>query len=388
MTLNQLRTFLAVAETGSVRAAAQDLVVTQAAVSASLTALQKSLGVVLLEPDGRGLRLTAAGQAYSGYVRRILGLLDEAGRAAAAAADPERGELRIAAVTTAAEQILPGLLSGFRTRYPRLGVRLEAGNRDRVRGLLDRHQVDLVLGGRPEPGWDVEVLAERPHELVVVAAPSLAAGAREAAPGTGPRPDETGPGRNRGGRDRPGRDRRGRQPPAAVAGPPGLAAARAGLGHPGSHRRAADRAGHRPAHPDGGLQRRDPRVGERGPGGHPDLPRRGRRRIGRWPPRPAPGPRHPHAPRLVPGGPGGPPGRAAPGSGPPGRPRHRARRLPAARARRFHEEPGRRPGARRAARPTIKEMLENQRGTLNRQSMGDAAGWQRRTPPPTHRRNP
>jgi DNA-binding transcriptional LysR family regulator len=193
VTLNQLRTFLAVAETGSVRAAAQDLVVTQAAVSASLAALQKSLGVVLLEPDGRGLRLTAAGQAYSGYVRRVLGLLDEAGRAAAAAADPERGELRIAAVTTAAEQILPGLLSGFRTRYPRLGVRLEAGNRDRVRGLLDRYQVDLVLGGRPEPGWDVEVLAERPHELVVVAAPSLAAGAREAAPGPGTGPDETGP---------------------------------------------------------------------------------------------------------------------------------------------------------------------------------------------------
>jgi DNA-binding transcriptional LysR family regulator len=173
VTLNQLRTFLAVAETGSVRAAAQDLVVTQAAVSASLAALQKSLAVALLEPDGRGLRLTAAGEAYTGYVRRVLGLLDEAGRAAAAAADPERGELRIAAVTTAAEQIVPGLLSGFRSRYPRLGIRLEAGNRDRVRGLLDRHQVDLVLGGRPEPGWDVRVLAERPHELVVVAAPGL-----------------------------------------------------------------------------------------------------------------------------------------------------------------------------------------------------------------------
>ncbi len=183
MTLNQLRTFLAVVESGSVRAAAQDLVVTQAAVSASLAALQKSLGVALLEPDGRGLRLTTAGQAYAGYVRRVLGLLDEAGRAAAAAADPEHGELRIAAVTTAAEQILPGLLSGFRTRYPRLGVRLEAGNRDWVRGLLDRHQVDLVFGGRPAPGWDVEVLAERPHQLVVVAAPGLAASADAAAPG-------------------------------------------------------------------------------------------------------------------------------------------------------------------------------------------------------------
>jgi DNA-binding transcriptional LysR family regulator len=176
MTLNQLRTFLAVAEHGSVRAAAQELVVTQAAVSASLSALQKSLGVALLAPDGRGLRLTGAGQAYAGYVRRILGLLDEAGLAAVAAADPDRGELRIAAVTTAAEQILPGLLSGFRDRHPGLGIRLEAGNRDRVRALLDRHQVDLVLGGRPEPGWDVQVLAVRPHQLVVVAAPALAQG--------------------------------------------------------------------------------------------------------------------------------------------------------------------------------------------------------------------
>ncbi len=174
MTLNQLRTFLAVAERGSVHGAAEDLVVTQAAVSASLASLQKALRVALVAPDGRGLRLTGAGQAYAGYVRRVLGLLDEAGRAAAAAADPERGELRIAAVTTAAEQIVPGLLSGYRRRHPQTGIRLEAGNRDRVHALLDRHQVDLVLGGRPEPGWDVRAHAVRPHQLVVVAAPEVA----------------------------------------------------------------------------------------------------------------------------------------------------------------------------------------------------------------------
>ena len=174
MTLNQLRTFLAVAESGSVRAAADELVVTQAAVSASLGALQKSLGLQLLRPEGRGLRLTKAGQEYARYVRKILGLLDEAHRAAASAADPERGGLRIAAVTTAAEQIVPRLLRGFRRLYPEVGVLLEAGNRERVDALLDHHQVDLLLGGRPEPGWDVQVHAVRPHQLVVVAAPELA----------------------------------------------------------------------------------------------------------------------------------------------------------------------------------------------------------------------
>jgi len=190
VTLNQLRTFLAVADNESVHGAARELVVTQAAVSASLAALQKALGVALVAPDGRGLRLTDAGREYAGYVRRIIGLLDEAGLAAAARADPERGELRIAAVTTAAEQVVPAILGGFRREHPLTGIRLEAGNRDRVRSLLDRHQVDLVISGRPEPGWDVAVLAVRPHDLVVVAAPDLAVGAARAA---GPA-DPDGPG--------------------------------------------------------------------------------------------------------------------------------------------------------------------------------------------------
>jgi LysR family transcriptional regulator, low CO2-responsive transcriptional regulator len=173
VTLNQLRTFLAVADSGSVRAAAAELVVTQAAVSASLATLQRALALQLVQPDGRGLRLTAAGAAYADHVRRALGLLGEAGRAAAAAADPEHGELRIAAVTTAAEQIVPALLAGFRRRHPDVGVLLEAGNRDRVTALLEQHQVDVLIGGRPQPGLEVTVQAVRPHQLVVVAAPSL-----------------------------------------------------------------------------------------------------------------------------------------------------------------------------------------------------------------------
>ena len=108
----------------------------------------------LIEPDGRGLRLTEPGKVYADYVRDVLGRLDEAHTAASAAADPERGELRIAALTTAGEQILPGLLASFTARHRQVGVRLEVGNRERVRALLGRHEVDLVLGGRPAEGHE------------------------------------------------------------------------------------------------------------------------------------------------------------------------------------------------------------------------------------------
>ncbi len=91
MTFNQLRTFVAIAETGAVRAAASLLVVTPSAVSSALAALQEEVGTPLVVREGRGLRLTEAGLVYADYARRILGLLDEARGAAAGELDPEHG---------------------------------------------------------------------------------------------------------------------------------------------------------------------------------------------------------------------------------------------------------------------------------------------------------
>ena len=169
VTLTQLHTFLAVAETGSVRAAAERLVVTELAVSSCVAALQKDLKLALVTKNGRGLRLTDAGSVYAGYVRRVLGLLDE-GRSAAAG-EAGGGVLRVAAVTTAGEQLLPGLLASFRGRYPRIGIHLEVGNRERTLRLAGDHQVDLVLGGLPLAGpgsLRTVTHAVRANELVVV----------------------------------------------------------------------------------------------------------------------------------------------------------------------------------------------------------------------------
>lgn len=169
MTLGQLRTFLAVADAGSVRAAAARLVVTQPAVSSALASLAAEIGVPLVAREGRGLRLTPAGLAFAGYARQALGLLDQAVIAAAGHDHPERGRVRLAAVTTAGERIVPRLLASFRRRYPEAGVVLEVGNRRRVWGLLGARQVDLAIGGRPPAGEPFATLATRPNDLVVVA---------------------------------------------------------------------------------------------------------------------------------------------------------------------------------------------------------------------------
>jgi DNA-binding transcriptional LysR family regulator len=168
LTLGQLRTFLAVASTGSVRAAAEQLVVTQPAVSAALAAVRKQVGVALVMRDGRGLRLTPAGEALAERARAALALLDEAVAAARGEADPARGRLRLASVTTAGEHLAPPLLASFLSDHPEVAVSMEVGNRRRVADLLAHHEVDLAIGGRPPPG--AETLATRANRLVVVAA--------------------------------------------------------------------------------------------------------------------------------------------------------------------------------------------------------------------------
>jgi LysR family transcriptional regulator, low CO2-responsive transcriptional regulator len=171
VTLTQLRAFVEVATTGSVHQAAAELMVSQSAVSAAVAALQRDLGVPLVTRDGRGLELTPAGQVFANYARRVLGLLEEGKAAAAGQLHPERGRVRLAAVTTAGEHVLPPFLVTFRARYPEAEVALEVGNRSRVWELLGYREVDLVIGGRPPGSRRFTTLATRPNLLVVVAAP-------------------------------------------------------------------------------------------------------------------------------------------------------------------------------------------------------------------------
>ena len=170
----RLRAFVAVAETGSVRAAAQRLVVTELAVSAAVSALTRDVGAPLLQRQGRGLRLTVPGHTYAGYARTILGLHAEALAAARGDADPSRGTVRLAAVTTAGEHVLPVVLASFRAAYPGIELGLDVGTREHVWGLLAAHEADLVIAGRALAALKATVRAIRPNHLVVVGTPEVA----------------------------------------------------------------------------------------------------------------------------------------------------------------------------------------------------------------------
>ena len=168
MTLSQLRTFLAVTSAGSVRVAAESLLVSQPAVSAAIASLERELGVALVVRHGRGLRLTGAGTAFADDVRTSLGLLDQGSRRARSIEDPGRGTVRLVAVATAAERLLLPVVARFREQHPEAGVTVQVGNRMTVWETLRHREADLVVAGRPPVAVPADTLACGENRLVVI----------------------------------------------------------------------------------------------------------------------------------------------------------------------------------------------------------------------------
>lgn len=172
MTFHQLRVFLAVARHQSYSRAAEELFLTQPAVSAQVRELERALDATFFERVGRTIVLTEAGKELLAYAERICSLIDEARLAMQELDGLKRGRIAVAAVSTAGASVLPSLLGAFQKRYPGININLEVTNRTLVRDRLLHNEVDLVVMGRPPE--EVPHVAEPflSDELVVIAAPS------------------------------------------------------------------------------------------------------------------------------------------------------------------------------------------------------------------------
>jgi len=171
VTLNQLSSFLAVAREGSVSAAAAKLYVTQPSISAAVSALSRELGVDLTERVGRGIGLTAAGEAFRPYAADVLGLVEQGRTAAREASDVSMRSLRIVAVATAAECVVPSLLRSFGRFHPEINLSLEVANRTTLFERVLEHEADVGIAGRPPDDERIAGRAFLDNEIVLIAAP-------------------------------------------------------------------------------------------------------------------------------------------------------------------------------------------------------------------------
>ncbi len=168
VSLRQLRSLIAIEQTGKISNAAKTLGLTGPAVTLQLRQLEDETGMCLFDRTPEGMRPTVAGQAVldaAHSVQERLRLLDEeltelkGGR---------RGSLRLGAVSTA-KYFAPRLIAGFKQSHPEIQIELFIGNRAEIIETLREQTVDVALMGRPPADLKVDAAVFGDHPLVIVA---------------------------------------------------------------------------------------------------------------------------------------------------------------------------------------------------------------------------
>lgn len=183
MNLHHLAIFHAIAETGSISAAAIRVRVSQPALSRELKDFEGRLGVVLFERLPRGMRLTEPGKVLHAYSARLFAVADSAQAAMRDFADARAGQLSMGASNTIGTYVLPRFVAQFRTLFPQVGISLFVGNTEQVaQGVADlRFTVGFVEGPVRVEGVVAEEFS-RDELIPVVGTQHPLAGRRRANP--------------------------------------------------------------------------------------------------------------------------------------------------------------------------------------------------------------
>ena len=170
ITLRQLKVFETVARLSSHTRAAEELFLTQPAVSMQVKQLEKQLGVVLFEQLGKRIHLTEAGRETLHYARTVEQQLDELEAILANLKGVSGGRLRISVASTA-NYFMPALLAEFSRRHSGVKASLDITNRQALVNQLTENTVDLVVMGQPPTEVDVEAEVFLDNPLVIAAPP-------------------------------------------------------------------------------------------------------------------------------------------------------------------------------------------------------------------------
>ncbi|TCS43342.1 LysR family transcriptional regulator [Reinekea marinisedimentorum] len=167
MEIRQLQHFVAVAETGTISAAARQLHLAQPAVSASIKKLESELNVMLLHRRERGVALTEAGQQFLLHARQILQQTVDAKHAMEELEGLVKGEAIIGVPNMLGSYFLPPLLMAFKHQYPDISLNIiDAGTGTIRQALIDGEmELGVIVNSAVSPELDSGQLAR--EEMVV-----------------------------------------------------------------------------------------------------------------------------------------------------------------------------------------------------------------------------
>lgn len=178
LSVRLLQVFQAVAQTGSITRAAEQLHLTQPTVSLQIRRLAEELGEPLLERQAEGLRLTEAGALLLAAAGDVLGRLERLGEELEALRGGLAGRVSISTVTTA-KYLLPGLIGRFVKAFPKVDVTLHIGNRGEILRRYNDGEDHLYVFSQPPITGDVLACRFMGNPLVLIAPTAhLAAGRR------------------------------------------------------------------------------------------------------------------------------------------------------------------------------------------------------------------
>jgi DNA-binding transcriptional LysR family regulator len=167
VTFAQLRAFVTIARCGSVKAAALEMKVSQAAMSQAVFGLRAEFDDELYVRDGRGVSLTPRGRQLAGIGAEILGLAEHAKRTGDDAHGTP-GLLRVVTTGTVAEYVIPSLVEAFVRRRPNLEIQVTVDSPASFRELLRLRRADLAVGPDPITEVGIECVPFLRYELIVV----------------------------------------------------------------------------------------------------------------------------------------------------------------------------------------------------------------------------
>jgi DNA-binding transcriptional LysR family regulator len=178
LNFNHLVIFQKVAEKGHFTRAAEELLISQPAVSKQVHELEKTLQQPLFTRVGQKVYLTEAGEVLADYANRIVALAVEAEAVLQELQGLERGRLAVGASTTIGTYLLPELLGRYKVHYPEIEIFIDVANTETIQNDVRVHKLEigLIEGDVLHP--DLEYRPWQPDELVLIAAPRSEYGRR------------------------------------------------------------------------------------------------------------------------------------------------------------------------------------------------------------------